>query len=109
MNHLRRERTAGSLTFDGTACIYSLVKLLARGLLCGEALLLSQGAGPMNAQPSGEVGQQLSSAHKALQPDPGIATFRVTTRDLDLKPEDVQVSESFVSLDSTNPPHRSTM
>jgi hypothetical protein len=41
---------------------YGLVKLLARGLLCDVALLLSRGAGPMNAQPGGEAGQQLSYA-----------------------------------------------
>ncbi len=76
----------------------------------------------MNPQPR-EVGQQPSSGSQALQPDPVIATLRVTTREvlidvialsgrdqpvLDLKPEDLQVSESFVSLDSTTSPHPST-
>ncbi|WP_348265168.1 PA14 domain-containing protein [Telmatobacter sp. DSM 110680] len=65
-----------------------------------------------------------SSAPRPLQPDTGIAIVRVTTREvlidlialsgrdqpvLDLKLADLQVSESFVSLDSPNAPHPATV
>src|SRR5579863_669120 len=87
------------------------------------AIFLSQPPEPTNAQ-SNNGSQQSPTSAQAPQPDPGIPTLRVTTREvlidviallgrdqpvLDLKPEDLQVSESFVSVESGNPPHPITV
>ena len=101
----------------------AFVKFIQLSLLCVAAFLWSRGPEPIAAQHVGKGGPESSTSAQAPQPDPGIATLRVTTREvlidvialhgrdqpvLDLKPEDLQVSESFVSLDSPNPPHSTT-
>ncbi len=96
------------------------MKVIQLSLLCVAAFFSIRGSEQIGAQPIGEGGPQSSTSAQQPQPDPGFATLRVTTREvlidvialhgrdqpvLDLKPEDLQVSESFVSLDSPNPPH----
>jgi hypothetical protein len=99
------------------------VKFIYVSLLCVAALPWIRGSAQIAAQPIGKGAPQSPASAQATQSDAGIATLRVTTREvlidvivlhgrdqpvLDLKPEDLQVSESFVSLDSANATHRTT-
>jgi hypothetical protein len=94
---------------------HSLLRVTPLSLVCGAGLMFCQPSGPGTASPNGVSNQQPASAVQAQQRDSGAYTLRVTTREVlvdvialqgrnqpvvDLKPEDLKVSETFVSLES---------